>query len=52
MIMPLPVWLMLQQSMRHNASNMPCDISDGEAVIIILGVAVVIYLIIDIFINK
>ena len=50
--MPLPVWLMLQQSMWHNASNMPCDISDVEVLIMVLGVAAIIYLIIDIFINK
>mgnify|MGYP001778070467 CR=1 FL=1 len=47
--MPLPVWIALQQTMLLNA---PCDISDGEAVIIILVAAVVICLIIDMFINK
>ena len=47
--MPLPVWIMLHQTMLRNA---PCDISDAEAVIIILVAAVVICLIIDMFINK
>lgn len=32
--------------------KMPCDISDEEVLIIVLLVFVVIYLIIDIFINK
>ena len=53
--MPLPVWINLQQTILRNASNAsnaPCDISDGEAVIIILGAAVVICLIINTFINK
>lgn len=50
--MPLPVWINLQQTMLRNASNAPCDISDGEVGIIILGAAVVIYLIIDTFISK
>lgn len=50
--MPLPVWINLQQTILRNTSNMSCDISDGEAVIIILVAAVVIYLIIDMFINK
>lgn len=52
MTMPLPVWINLQQTILRNASNMPCGISGGEAVIIILGASVAIYLIIDIFINK
>lgn len=50
--MPLPVWINLQQTMLRNASDVPCGISNGEAVIIILVAAVVIYLIIDMFINK
>ena len=52
MIMPLPVWTNLQQTMLRNTSNMPCDISDEEVLIIVLLVFAVIYLIIDIFINK
>ena len=52
MTMPLPVWINLQQTMLHNASNAPCNISCGKAAIIILGATVVIYLIFDIFINK
>lgn len=50
--MPLPVWINLQQTMLRNASNTSCGISDGKAVIIILVAAVVIYFIIEIFINK
>lgn len=52
MTMPLPVWINLQQTILRNTSNMPCGISAGEAVIIILVLAVVICLIIDMFINK
>lgn len=52
MTMPLPVWINLQQTMLRNTSNMSCDISDEEVLIIVLLVFVVIYLIIDIFINK
>ena len=50
--MPLPVWINIQQTMLLNASNAPCDISDEEVLIIVLLVFIVIYLIIDIFINK
>lgn len=52
MTLPLPVWINIQQTMLRNASNMSCDISDEEVLIIVLLVFVVIYLIIDIFINK
>lgn len=52
MIMPLPVWINLQQTMLRNTSNTPCDMSDVEVLIIVLLVFVVIYFIIDIFINK
>ena len=52
MTMPLSVWINLQQTMLRNTANMPCDISDEEVLIIVLLVFVVIYLIIDIFINK
>lgn len=52
MTMPLPVWISLQQTMIRNTSSMPCDISDEEVLIIVLLVFVVIYFIIDIFINK
>ena len=50
--MPLPVWINLQQNMMRIASNAPCGISDGKAVIIILVAAVVTYLIMDKFFNK
>ena len=52
MTMPLPVWINLQQTILHNASNTPCDMSDIEVLIIVLLVFVVIYIIIEIFINK
>ena len=52
MTMPLPVWISLHQTMIRNTSNMPCDISDEKVLIIVLLVFVVIYLIIDMFINK
>ena len=52
MTMPLPVWINLQQTMIRSASNAPCDISDAEVLIIVLLVFVVIYIIIEIFINK
>ena len=53
--MPLPVWINLHQTILRNTSNMPCDISDEEVLIIVLGVFGVIfliYLIIEIFSNK
>ena len=48
MKMPLPVWINLQHNMQFNTSN----ILDEEVLIIVLLVFVVIYFIIDIFINK
>lgn len=52
--MPLPVWISLQQNMLRNASNMPCNISDEEAAIIVLVVfiPVAIYLICNIWMTK
>ena len=50
--MPLQVWINIQQTMLRNTTNMPCDISDEEVLIIVLLVFVVIYFIIDMFINK
>lgn len=50
--MPLPVWIKLQHTMPLNTSNMPCDISYEEVLILGLLLFVVIYIIIDIFSNK
>lgn len=36
MTMPLPVWINLHQAILRNTSNMPCDISDEEVLIIVL----------------
>ena len=36
--MPLPVWITLQHTILRNTSNTPCNISDGEVLIIALVV--------------
>jgi hypothetical protein len=50
--MPLPVWINLQQTILRNTSNTPCNISDGEVLLIALVVFAFIWLIIGMFINK
>ena len=50
--MPLPVWINLQQTILRNTSSMPCDISNEELLIKVLVLGVVIYIIINIFIDK
>ena len=48
MKMPLPVWINLQHNMQFNTSNM----SDEELLIKVLVLSIVIYIIINIFIDK